>query len=61
MTPIEPHKLQSEDEVDAYLSDLFKGGKTISLEEINSRATTFIDDPLLRQYFVQHAQNFIQS
>ena len=60
MTPIEPFKIQSEPEVEAYLADLFKNNTAIALEEIKGRAQKLIDDERLRQHFVDRAKTFIK-
>jgi hypothetical protein len=58
---IESYKIESEDEVDAYLKDLFSDPQRRSMDEIIVRANKHIHSKRIRSYFLSKAEKLLSS
>ncbi|MEA9588735.1 hypothetical protein VC279_02955 [Xanthomonas sp. WHRI 10064A] len=58
---IEPYKIESESEADAYLRDLLAKEEFRSMREVEQSATQFIQDHKLRAYFINQAKEILKA
>lgn len=58
---IEPFKIESESEADAYLRDLLAKNEYRSISEVESRAIKFIEDKNLQKYFIRKGQAILDA
>lgn len=57
---IEPYKIESESEADAYLNDLLAKQEYRSIHEVERRAAKLIPDDKLRKYFISMAREILK-
>jgi hypothetical protein len=59
--PINPFAIESEAEVDEYLSELFERPEYRSLNEAVARAHKFITDDRLKAYLIERARQLLKN
>ncbi|WP_116138083.1 hypothetical protein [Trinickia diaoshuihuensis] len=58
---IESYKIESEDEADAYLKDLFSDPQRRSMAEAAARADKYITSEHIRNYFLSQAKKSLST
>lgn len=58
---IEPYKIDSECEADAYLSELLAKDEYRNMSEVEDRAIHLISDAKLRDYFIERGREILKS
>jgi hypothetical protein len=59
--PIGPFVIENESEADTYLSDLLAKPEYRSIDEVHIRATKYIKDDHLRNYFINKAKEYLEN
>ncbi len=57
--PIGPYVIESESEADDYLTALFEKPEYRSMDEVHMRASKYIKDERLKNYFINKAKALI--
>lgn len=60
-TNVKSFLIDSKLDADAYLNDLLKDDSNRSIEEVKIRAQKYIQDPIIKKYFIAKAEEMLQT